>query len=79
MPERKRKTIRRIQPWERLPMYHAEEVGGDKEVALLETPGGDFKIQTREHEYELDLPPPPPPPWKYGSNQRGKEGLDAQA
>lgn len=52
---KKRKPIRRIQPYERLPMHHAEVVGGDKEVNLLETPGGDFKIQTQEHEYPLDL------------------------
>lgn len=54
MPKRKRKTIRRIQPWERLPMHFAEEVGGAKEVALIEEPDGEFRIQTREHEYPLD-------------------------
>jgi len=53
----KRRPIRRILPWERLPQHHAEVVGGDQEVAVLETQGGDFKIQTKEHEYELDPEP----------------------
>ncbi|KKL16578.1 hypothetical protein LCGC14_2494190, partial [marine sediment metagenome] len=58
MPRRKRKTIRRIQPWERLPMHHAAEVGGDKEVALIETTGGEFEIETRDHRYPLDAEEP---------------------
>ncbi len=36
-------------------MHFAAQVGGDKEVALVETPGGEFRIQTQAHEYPLDL------------------------
>ncbi len=35
-------------------MHHAANVGGDKEVALVETPGGEFEIETRDHRYPLD-------------------------
>lgn len=35
-------------------MHHAEVVGGDMEVALVETQDGEFRIQTQAHEYPLD-------------------------
>lgn len=46
-----------ITPTERLPMYHAEEVGGDSEAAVIETPEGGFKIQTRDEEIPFDPTP----------------------
>lgn len=48
---------RLITPVERLPMHHAEEVGGDSEAAIIEKPEGDFVIQTRDEEIPLDRNP----------------------
>lgn len=48
------KPERRIKPFERLPMYHVAQVGGDEQVDLFRDEQGRFKIHTRDEVYDLE-------------------------
>jgi hypothetical protein len=52
-PPRGVQAERRIQPYERLPMYHVATVGGDEQVDLFRDAEGNLKVHTRDEVFDL--------------------------